>query len=161
MQKLANWLANDSAIFNLGIFVAFLVCMGILVFVARRVAQIKTLLAAGEKHYWEAQRAQDAGDQPCRDAAYGQMLETYRKAANLGASEAKTRIGHVYREGLGVTPDMCEAFVWYKKAAKWGVHEAQYHLSQCYEKGLGCEAHPRKAKYWHRRSQTARLRIGF
>lgn len=161
MQSIINLLSNDSTVINIGFVVAFFISIAGLIFVARRVAQIKTLLATGEKHYWEARRALDADDQAAMAAAYGRMLEVYRQAAALGSSEAKTRLGHTYREGWGVPSDLHAAFTWYEKAAKRGMHEAQYHLSQCYENGLGCAIDPRKAKHWQRRCKNARFRIGF
>jgi TPR repeat protein len=46
-------------------------------------------------------------------------------------------IGMAYKNGLGVTPDLDEAFKWLEKAANKNYAEAQLEISIFYQKGLG------------------------
>lgn len=140
------------------VLVAFVICLALLFYVARRVAQIKACLQDANQCYWRAKEAND--DTVCRQA-YSEMLVNYNKAASLGSAEALTRLGHAYREGWGMEPDLARAFGYYRRAARKGFHEAQYHLSLLYENGQGVPQDLNKAKHWQRRSKTARFRIGF
>lgn len=140
------------------VMVLFVICLVVLIFVARRVAVIKTYVGEADKCYWQAKESGDGT--ACRDA-YAEMLDKYKKAAALGSSEAITRLGHAYREGWGLEPDCEKAFKYYLRGARKGFHEAQYHLSLLYEQGLGVEQDLKKAKHWHQRSQNKRFRIGF
>lgn len=140
------------------VFAAFVICLALLVYVARRVAKIKNYIQDANQCYW---RAQEAGDDAVCRQAYAEMLENYNKAAALGSAEAFTRLGHTYREGWGVEPDLVRAFNYYRRASRKGFHEAQYHLSLLYEQGLGVAQDLNKAKHWQRRSKSARFRVGF
>lgn len=138
--------------------VLFVICLAVLIYVARRVAVIKTYVQEADKFYWQAREAQN--DDVAR-AAHAEMLAKYKKAAALGSAEAFTRLGHAYREGWGMEPAPAEAFKHYLRGARKGFHEAQYHLSLLYEQGSGVEQDLKKARHWYQRSQNKRFRIGF
>lgn len=155
MQKISSAFLSV----NIGVaLIILIVGLAIIIYVARRVAVIKTCLKEGNQCYWQAQKAADS---VARQAAYDEMLAHYAKAIKLGSAEAITRMGHVYKEGWGVEPDMQKAFQYYQKGARKSLHEAQYFLSLLYESGQGVEQNPKKAKYWRKRSQAARFRVGF
>lgn len=140
------------------VLVLFVICLAVLIYVARRVAVIKTYLQEADRCYWQAREAQN---QDTARTAYAEMLDKYKKAAALGSAEAFTRLGHAHREGWGMAPAPQEAFKYYLRGARKGFHEAQYHLSLLYEQGLGVEQDLKKARHWYQRSQAKRFRIGF
>lgn len=140
------------------VLVLFVICLAILVYVARRVALIKTCLQEADKCYW---KAKEAASESVKREAYAEMMNKYEKAAGLGSAEAITRLGHACREGWGMEPELKKAFSYYLRGARKGFHEAQYHLSLLYEQGLGVEQDLKKARHWHKRSQTRRFRVGF
>lgn len=140
------------------VLVLFIISIVVLIYVARRVAVIKTYIGEADKCYWQAK---EAADEEAGRAAYAEMLDKYKKAAALGSSEAITRLGHAYREGWGVEPEIKQAFGYYLRAARKGFHEAQYHLSLLYEQGLGVDQNLKEARRWYQRSQNKRFRIGF
>ena len=136
----------------------FIIGLAVVIYVARRTANIKTSIQDGNKCYWQAQEALNA---EARQICYTDMIACYRKAIKLGSAEAITRMGHVYREGWGVEKDLQQAFAYYNRAARKSFHEAQYHLSLLYENGLGVDKDLKKAKHWRQRSQNRRFRVGF
>lgn len=155
MQNLTNMLITLDMRLILPIF---FICLGAVIFAAKRTAKIKDLLKEGDQCYWQAQ---EAGDEAGRQQAYDKMINCYTSAVKLWSVEGITRMGHVYREGWGVEIDMNRAFKYYFKAARKSFHEAQYHLSLLYETGQGCEFNLKKAKHWRQRSQSRRFRVGF
>ena len=52
------------------------------------------------------------------DEKYPEAFQWYRKAAELGHTEAQYFIGHCYSEGISVKKDIAEAMKWYRKAAE-------------------------------------------
>jgi TPR repeat protein len=47
---------------------------------------------------------------------YSEAMKWYKKAADLGLTEAMKAIGDLYKEGKGVPKDLAEAEKWYKMA---------------------------------------------
>lgn len=59
-------------------------------------------------------------------------------------------IGYMYEEGLGITKDDQQAFIWYKKAAEKGNIKAQVRLAKVYEDGRGTNIDLHKAFIWNK-----------
>ncbi len=78
----------------------------------------------------------------------GKALEEYRKAADLGSSDACCRIGQCYESGLGVPKNDSLAASWYAKGASQGNSEAQYGLGLDYELGRGVPKNDLLAYAW-------------
>jgi hypothetical protein len=60
-----------------------------------------------------------------------------RKAAQVGNKNAEFLLGRAYHFGLGVRPDMGQAFEWYRKSAQHGLPDGARHLAFMYEFGRG------------------------
>jgi hypothetical protein len=48
----------------------------------------------------------------------------YQQAALQGDAPAQRELGHAYRDGRGVSPDLPQAARWYRRAASQGDEEA-------------------------------------
>jgi TPR repeat protein len=59
-------------------------------------------------------------------------VEWFKKAAELGQSDAQNHLGWCYRNGSGVEWDHELAVKWLKKAAHQGDTDAHYNLGLCY-----------------------------
>ena len=81
-----------------------------------------------------------------------QKLETYRKAAEAGNSEAMSKLGLMYDVGKGVAIDDREAVKWYRKAADAGNSNAMNDLGVMYRNGRGVTKDNKKAIYWYRKA---------
>ncbi|MFM8885825.1 MAG: hypothetical protein ACKOKC_05360, partial [Chthoniobacterales bacterium] len=103
--------------------------------------------------------ASDAGDAEGM-LYYGECLELgkgvpqdlpsaaalYSKAAALGVTEAKSKLGNMHRNGIGVPKvDQAEAFRLFQEAAADGFLEAQGNLGVMYINGESIPADPAKA----------------
>jgi hypothetical protein len=86
----------------------------------------------------EAVRAYDAGD-------YERALRIWQRLAKAGNLAAMRNLGHLYRRGLGVTPDLAMAARWYEEAAAKGFAPAMINLAALYREGDGVERDPRRA----------------
>ena len=64
-------------------------------------------------------------------------LKSLFASANMGNSDAKTLLGTMYKNGVGVPKDTKEAVRWYKQAADQGNAVAQFHLGLRYKHGNG------------------------
>lgn len=140
------------------IYGAFIFCVAILIFAARRVAKINDHLKEAEHHMALVANAPNKNKARVhgRDA-----YACYEKAEALGSAAARTQLGHIYREGKAVDQDYEQAFNWFMKAAKGGYNEAQYYISVMYTNGEFVEKDEKKAAHWNRRAQNRRFRIGF
>lgn len=74
------------------------------------------------------------------------------KDARIGDPAAQYDIALMYANGLGVSKDMEQAFVWTKSAADKGHGQAQYMVARAYHQGLGVAADIRQAMNWYRRA---------
>lgn len=76
--------------------------------------------------------------------------ELYRRAAELGNSEAAYKLASAYGFGDGVDVDKGVAFKWMKKSAELGYAKAQLNLGYFFATGYACEKDETAAKYWWR-----------
>lgn len=77
--------------------------------------------------------------------SYKRALLWYRKAAELGITDAWTCIGQMYEEGYGIEKSYKDALENYKKAADNNNAEAIYYLGKMYEEGMGVDKDINKA----------------
>lgn len=83
-----------------------------------------------------------------RDAA----AEHFRRAAELGNSEAGFRLATMYEHGHGVAASMNRAMEWYHRAADAGSEKAQFNLAHHYATGRNVEKDAGEAERWYRKS---------
>lgn len=87
------------------------------------------------------------------DYAYGAFQRGYyltalsiaTELASKGDAKAKTLIGYLYANGLGVPEDPSEAAIWYELAAEAGDAAAEVELANLYAVGLGVERDQKRA----------------
>src|SRR5216684_4840594 len=80
----------------------------------------------------EAAAAYDRGD-------YVTAFKELKRLADKGDIEAKTMIGFMYANGLGVQRNYAQALDWYQRAANQGDSKAQHNLGVMYENGIGVQ----------------------
>jgi len=90
----------------------------------------------GEKHYKKEQ--------------FAEAVKYFRKAAERGDAEAKTKLGICYAKGNGIAKDTEQAVFWWRSAAEQGNAEAKYNLGDCYYYGNGVSEDYEKAVHWFR-----------
>ena len=90
--------------------------------------------------------AQGVAAEKARDPA--KAAELYRKAAEMGDSEAQKCLGFLYAEGMGVKQDLAKAIELYRKAAEQGHTVAQNIMGEAYLNGEGVPQDYAKAKEW-------------
>lgn len=83
---------------------------------------------------------------------YDKALEWYKKAADLGNTNAMCNIGFMYGEGLGVEQDYDKVMEWYEKAADLGYPSAMYSIGFMYQYELGVEQDYDKAMMWYEKA---------
>ncbi len=66
-----------------------------------------------------------------------EALQLYRLAAEQGVAGAQCRLGVMFAQGRGVTPDPGESVRWFRLAAEQGDAEAQGALGLAYAEGRG------------------------
>lgn len=86
---------------------------------------------------------------------YSVALDYYRKAADLGDTNAMDEIGHFYRDGIGVIQDYQEAMRWYRKAADLGNHYAMDDVGAFFHTGRGVPQDYQEAIKWYRKAIDA------
>jgi uncharacterized protein len=74
----------------------------------------------------------------------------FRLAANKGNVAAAYKLGEIYENGLGLTPDPVQAFQWYMKAAARSDKHGQLKVGWCYQKGIAVQPDPKIAAIWYR-----------
>jgi uncharacterized protein len=79
-------------------------------------------------------------------------IDTVRRKAIAGETEAQAELGWLYDQGKGVRKSYRRAFQWYLKAAQRGNRVAQYNLSLCYLLGQGIAPDEREAFRWVQKS---------
>lgn len=84
---------------------------------------------------------------------YAQALEWYRKAADLGETDAMINIGSMYLYGQGVEQDYTQALEWYEKAADLGYTDAMKSLAGMYTDGRGVEVDIDIAQEWYNKAE--------
>ncbi len=80
--------------------------------------------------------------------AQGEVVTTYRAAAEQGDAEAQYNLGMAYRNGEGVPQDFEEAVRWFRAAAEQGDARAQYSLGVRYFSGEGVPQDYEQAVRW-------------
>lgn len=83
---------------------------------------------------------------------YEKALEYWRKAADLGNSEAQYLVGCYYLYGEGGTRDYKKSFEWVRKSAEGGYPMGQCLLGMFYQHGMGVSVDLERAKYWYKKS---------
>jgi hypothetical protein len=84
--------------------------------------------------YW------NAPPQDCERAFYW-----FRKTADAGDTDGKTRVGLMYNNGEGVKKDIGQAIKWYEEAGKGGCADAWFFLGSLYNDGDGIPQDYKKA----------------
>ena len=118
---------------------------------AQAIDVLKPLAAGGDT---EAQfllaTALEQAKPPLGDAqaAYG----WYRAAAEQGHLDARTNLGIMYMEGMGVAPDVIEGEKLIRAAAEHGYARAQTHLARMYLDGDGVKQDASEAAKWFERA---------
>lgn len=69
----------------------------------------------------------------------------FKRAAQLGLTEAKFHLAMALKEGFGANQNPTEAFAWLRIASKENLSEAIFALAECYEEGFGTEKNPELA----------------
>ena len=89
------------------------------------------------------------------NASCDEIVAAYKKAAEMGCTEAQDYLGYWYENGEnGLDVDYQEAFRWYKKAAEQGNRYAQYDIGCLYDDGLGVKENKREAVKWFKRAAS-------
>lgn len=78
-----------------------------------------------------------AGKKAVARGDYAAALGIWRPLAERGDADAQYNLGHLYRQGLGVSKSLSEAAKWYGLAAAQGVPNAQFNLALMYANGQG------------------------
>ncbi len=89
------------------------------------------------------------------NASCDEIVAAYKKAAEMGCTEAQDYLGYWYENGEnGLDVDYQEAFRWYKKAAEQGNRYAQYDIGCLFDDGLGVKENKREAVKWFKRAAS-------
>lgn len=72
-----------------------------------------------------------------KDNKYKNLIEHYKKNADIGISDAMKNLGNMYFEGKGVEKNYEKAIEWYKKAIQLNNSTAMKNLGSMYRYGLG------------------------
>ncbi|WP_085372504.1 SEL1-like repeat protein [Magnetospirillum sp. ME-1] len=83
---------------------------------------------------------------------FGESLMQYRKASDLGYSQANFNIGLMHYAGVGVAKDEAEAVKWFRKAADQGNAIGQSNLGLMYANGKGVAKDEAEAVKWYRKA---------
>jgi uncharacterized protein len=74
----------------------------------------------------------------------------FKRAADLGDSEAHYNLGCAYRDGTGVEQDLAEALRRFRQAAEQGHDEAQSEIGEAYYLGRGVPVNSERAVHYFR-----------
>ena len=89
------------------------------------------------------------------NASCDEIVAAYKKAAEMGCTEAQDYLGNWYEEGEnGLPVDYQEAYRWYQKAAEQGDSYAQYDIGWLFDNGLGVKENKREAVKWFKRAAS-------
>lgn len=86
------------------------------------------------------------------DQKYADASTYYESAAMDGNSEAKFKLGKIYKEGLGVSPNFSRAFSYFSQAADANHSGAQFELGKMYHSGQGVDLDANTARALIKRS---------
>jgi len=99
-----------------------------------------------------AAAAHDEGVEALEREEWRQAAEAFRRAAELGSSDAAFRLATLYEAGRGVEADINRAMAWYHRAAESGNEKAQFNLGHHYASGRVVERDIAEAARWYRKS---------
>ena len=84
-----------------------------------------------------------------QDGKYKEALDAWMIKAFEGEAEAQFKVGTMFREGQGVTPDPEQSEYWYLQAARQDHIAAQYNLGHAFMSGSGTEKdEPEAVRWW-------------
>ena len=94
-----------------------------------------------------------------------QAIKWLKESARNNYTEANTKLGMLYYQGIEVERDYRSAASWMENAARNGDAEAQFLLGDLYREGLGVEKNNSTAILWYRKAanqghREARKRLG-
>jgi len=124
-------------VFNVGAFIRPLAWLAAFV--------LATGTAGADPSFEAAVVAYEAGD-------YVAARQAWLALASRGDPAAERNIGHLYRNGLGVSQDFGKAAEWYRRAAEKGLVRAQANLGNMYLRGQGVPKDPIEATAWFERA---------
>lgn len=81
-----------------------------------------------------------------------QAKQIYTTLAEKGDAVAQLKLGFIFDQGLGVTPNSAEALRWYTASATQGNAKAQYLLGQMYQLGKFGVPDYQLAKEWYQKA---------
>lgn len=84
----------------------------------------------------------------CDIEQYASAIEPLLQAAQMGETDASTRLGDLYYYGYGVDVDYEQAYYWFLNAAQKGNAYAQYSVAFMYMKGLFVEQEESQVIKW-------------
>jgi len=96
----------------------------------------------------------ETGQKAVRFRQAPSAFQCFLMAAKGGNGQAKALVGLMYRDGIGTTSNLTEAFRWLQAGAIQDDYNAQVGLSQMYDSGIGASADPQKAQMWRERAQN-------
>ena len=88
------------------------------------------------------------------DENYHEAMEWFRKAAELGHTDAQTQLGLGFLLGPDAERNYPEGVKWLRKAADIGDADAQLSLAVCYFEGIGVEQDIPEGIKWLQKSAT-------
>ena len=97
---------------------------------------------------------------------FGEAKRYFKRAADLGNTDAMNEMGYLYEAGHGVPTDYVHARIWYQKAADLGNAGAMLSLGGLYDNGLGVEQDYALACPWYQKAADsgntiAMLNLGY
>lgn len=95
--------------------------------------------------YNEGVKAQENGD-------HREAFKWFKKAAELGHTNAMWKVVNAYTKGTGIEPDKTQVFAWMKRLAEMGEIDAMCWLGGFYETGNGVVPNPSEAFNWTKKS---------
>ena len=78
-----------------------------------------------------------------------EAFKYFKKAADLGDSNAQNMVGICFQRGIGVAGDPQQAFQWYLKSANQQNPRGELSVAQCYENGLGVKESLEESTAWY------------
>jgi TPR repeat protein/transglutaminase-like putative cysteine protease len=103
----------------------------------------------------ETSAGYDAGVKAVEQKNYGLALVSLKPLADTGHPRARSYLGYIYENGLGIAIDLPEAARWYRLAAEQGDPYSQTRLGYLYEKGLGVPRDDALSAQWYSKSAAA------
>jgi TPR repeat protein len=81
-------------------------------------------------------------------------FQEFFSSASSGSATDARMVGVCYEQGIGVAPDLSQAFHWYQKSAERGDPEGAFYTGLFYEEGREPLFKPdvQKAEYWYRKA---------